>query len=185
MAIDATEVRVAGAGNVYVAPEGTTLPTTSTSVLSAAWTDLGYCTSDGVTFTQGRETTDLDAWQGTKIRVLTDKEPTKVAFTLMQSNADVLGVAFGGGTLTEVSAGEYSFEPPALGENLVRALVIDFVDGDITYRYAISRAQIQGEVQVQLQRSGAVTYPLEFGVLDSDPKYLILSNDPAMEPAAS
>jgi hypothetical protein len=184
MAIDATEVRVAGAGNVYVAAEGTTLPTTSSSVLGASWTDLGYCTEDGVTFTQGRETTDLNAWQGTKVRVLTDAEPTSVAFTLMQTNADVLPVAFGGGTLDEVEAGEYSFTPPSFGGNVVRALVIEFVDGDVTYRYCIPRAQIQGEVQVQLQRSGAVTYPLEFGVLDDSPKYLILSNDPSMEPPA-
>jgi hypothetical protein len=183
MAIDATEVRVAGAGNVYVAAEGTALPTTSSSVLGAGWTDLGYCTEDGVTFTQGRETTDLNAWQGTKVRVLTDAEPTTVAFTLMQTNADVLPVAFGGGVLDEVSTGEYSFTPPALGTNAVRAVVIEFTDGAISYRYCIPRVQLEGEVQVQLQRSGAVMYPLEFGVLDGDPKYVILSNDPSMEPA--
>lgn len=185
MSIDATEVRVAGAGNVYIAPEGTTLPSTSSASLSASWTDLGYCTEDGVDFTQGRDTTDLNAWQGTKIRVLTNQEPLSVKFTLMQTNADVLQVAFGGGTLTEVSAGEYSYTPPSLGENAVRALVIDFIDGDIQYRYCLPRVQIQGEVAVKLQRSGAVTYPLDFGVLDNDPKYVVLSNDPAMEPAGS
>lgn len=185
MSIDATEVRVAGAGNVYVAPEGTTLPITSTASLSASWVDLGYCTEDGVDFTQGRDTTDLNAWQGTKIRVLTNQEPLSVKFTLMQTNADVLQVAFGGGTLDDLGSGEYSFTPPALGENTVRALIIDFVDGAINYRYCLPRVQIQGEVAVKLQRSGAVTYPLDFGVLDGDPKYVVLSNDPAMEPPAS
>ena len=185
MAIDATEVRVAGAGNVYVAPEGTALPTTSSSALSAAWVDLGYASEDGVTFKQGRDTSDLNAWQGTKVRVLTTAEPTSISLTLMQTNADVLSVAFGGGELTDIGGGEFSYEPPSLGNNTVRAVVIEFTDGAVTYRYCLPRCQLQGEVSVQLQRSGAVMYPIEFGVLDNDPKYLILSNDPAMDPAAS
>ena len=75
MAISADEVRVAGTGHVYVAPKGTALPTTVEAALPADWTDLGYVTTDGVSFTFSRETEDLDAWQGDKIRVLSLSEP--------------------------------------------------------------------------------------------------------------
>ena len=56
MAIDASEVRVAGYGHIYVAPEGTDLPTDVDTAMTADWVDLGYATTDGVTFTFSRET---------------------------------------------------------------------------------------------------------------------------------
>lgn len=178
MAIDGTEVRVAGAGHVYVAPAGTTLPQ-DLDVLPAAWTDLGYVTEDGVGFSFGRETSDLNAWQGSKIRVLTTAEPASVNFALMQTNKDVLPVVFGGGSIS--TAGDvHTFTPPAAGVNTERACVIEFTDGDVSYRYCIPRIQLEGNVEFTLVRSGAVTYPLTFGVLDADPKYTIVSDDPAL-----
>lgn len=177
--IDATEVRVAGAGHVYIAPEGTALPT-DLSALPADWVDVGYVTTDGVAFTFSRETEDLDAWQGDKIRVLSTREPATVAFSLMQTNADVMVLATGGGTITEPSPGVFRFDPPA-GDNMVRAVVVEFSDEGMTYRYLIPRAQIEGDVTFTLTRAGAVTYPLTLGLLDAQPsKYAILSNDPAM-----
>lgn len=186
MPINADEVRVAGAGHVYVAPAGTALPTSPTSALSAAWTDLGYVTEDGVTFTFSRETTDLNAWQGDKLRVLTTAEPAEVSFALMQSNDVTLPIVFGGGTVTEPSSGSYLFTPPAAGTNTERALVVEFSDGDsIDYRYCISRVQISGEVSFTLTRGEALSYPLTFGILDDDPKYTILTNDPAWDVTTS
>lgn len=178
MAVDATEVRVAGAGQVYAAPEGSTLPTDLAAV-DAAFVDLGYVTTDGVTFTHGRETEDLDAWQGSKVRVLTLAEPVTVAFSLMQTSGDVLKLAFGGGTITDNTT-YYNFTPP-VGSNLVRALVIDFQDDAVQYRYVVPRAQIEGEISYTLTREGALTYPLEFGVLDNTPKFEIITDDAAVQ----
>lgn len=178
MAIDPTEVRVAGAGHVYAAPAGTTL-STDLSALPAAWVDLGYVTEDGVAFSFGRETTDLNAWQGSKIRVLTTAEPVTVTFALMQTNEDVLPVVFGGGTLT-TATGIYTFTPPAEGDNAERALCIEFNDGDINYRYNIARAQIEGNVDFSLVRTDSVNYPLTFGVLAATPKWTLVSDDPAL-----
>lgn len=175
MAADATEVRVAGAGQVFAAPAGSTLPTDATTALDAAFVDLGYVTPDGVTFTHGRETEDLDAWQGSKVRVLTLSEPVSVAFSLMQTSGDVLKLAFGGGTLTDNTTW-FTYTPP-VGSNAVRALVIEFTDGSLTYRYVIPRAQIEGEVSYTLTNQGALTYPLEFGVLDNTPKWSLHTND--------
>lgn len=184
MAIDATEVRVAGAGHVYAAPAGTAMPA-DLEALPVAWVDLGYVTEDGVTFSFSRETTDLNAWQGSKLRVLTTAEPATCAFALMQTNEDVLPVVFGGGSVVESgSAGDevFTFTPPEEGVNTERALVIEFSDGDdITYRYCIKRAQIEGSVEFTLVKTGALTYPLTFGVLAAKPKFTIVSNDPALK----
>jgi hypothetical protein len=178
MAIDATEVRVAGAGHVYVAPEGTPMPD-DLGAMPAPWVDVGYVSTDGVTFTFSRETEDLDAWQGDKIRVLTTREPATVGFALIQTNSDIMVLAFGGGTVVEVATGLFKYEP-VQGENAIRSIVVEFTDEDITYRYLVTRAQVEGDVTFTLTRAGAVTYPLTFGMLGATPKYAILSNDEAM-----
>ena len=180
MAISADEVRVAGTGRVYTAPKGTALPTTVDSALPAEWTDLGYVTTDGVSFTFSRDTEDLAAWQGDKIRVLSLSEPKMVEFTLMQTDAAVLETAFGGGTVVTAD-GVTTYTPPLRGENVERSMVIEFLDDDITYRYAFGRVQQEGDVNFVLTREGAVEYPVTFGVLEATPAYTIITNDPAME----
>lgn len=182
MAINADEVRVAGTGRVFTAPKGTALPTTVDTALPATWNDLGYVTTDGVSFTFSRETEDLAAWQGDKIRVLSLSEPKMVEFTLMQTDAAVLQNAFGGGTIATVGA-VTTYTPPARGENVERAMCIEFVDGDITYRYAFGRVQQEGDVNFVLTREGAVEYPVTFGVLEATPAYTIITNDPGMASA--
>lgn len=178
---DATQVRVAGAGSVYVAAEGTTLPV-DLLALPVDWTEVGYINTDGVGFTHARETEDLDAWQGSKIRVLTTAEPVSLEFTVMETSSDTLPVIFGGGSIA-TDAGPpiiHTYTPAAEGTNTVRAMVVEFIDGALTYRYCLARVQIEGEVTYTLARDGAVEYPLNFGVLDSTPKFTIVSDDPAM-----
>lgn len=178
MALDGTEVRVAGTGNVYIAPTGSTLPTDTATALDAAFVDAGYITEDGVTFTLGRETEDLNAWQGSKVRVITTAEPKSVEFTLMQSNKETLPFVLGGGTVAG-AAGEYTYTPPAKGTNTERAMVVEFSDGATVYRYVFPRVQLEGEVSFSLTANGAVEYPTTWGVLDNDPVYMIYTNDGA------
>lgn len=199
MALNATAVRVAGTGKVYVGaalaaganPVTTDIEKVETA-LGATWTELGYVTEDGVNFSFNRETTDLNAWQGSKLRVLTTGEPKSVEFALMETSTAAMEAAFGGGTVTQVTAATgtlgsagykpavMKYLPPAKGVNTERQLVIEFTDGAITYRYYFPRVQQQGEVAFTLTKSGAVTYPTTFGVLDSTPAFEIFSNDPAM-----
>ena len=173
-----SEVRVAGAGHVWAAPEGAAVPADLTAP-PPGFVDMGYVTTDGVGFTFSRESEDLDAWQGDKVRVLSSREPMTLTFALMQTNADTILLALGGGAFSEPSPGVFEYEPIA-GENLIRTLLVDFQDGDLSYRYVIPRAQVEGDVTWTLVRTDALTYPITFGVLANEPKYRILSDDPAM-----
>ncbi len=173
-----SEVRVAGAGHVWAAPEGAAIPSDLTAP-PPGFVDMGYVTTDGVGFTFSRESEDLDAWQGDKVRVLSSREPMTLTFALMQTNADSLLLALGGGSFSEPSPGVFEYLPIA-GENLVRTLIVDFADGTLNYRYVIPRAQVEGDVTWTLVRTDALTYPVTFGVLANEPKYRILSDDPAM-----
>ena len=187
MAVAGSEVRVAGSGHVYLAPVGTAMPT-DTAALPADWVDLGYVTEDGVAFNFDRETEDLNSWQGDKVRVLTMREPKSIEFALMQTNVDVVTAALGGGEVTADSGNTtFTYTPPAEGTNTPHALVVEFDDGTLVYRYNFPKVQLDGGVQFTLTRSGAVTYPLNFGVLDPDAgvaPFTIITNDPAMDPGA-
>jgi len=178
---DTGQIRVAGAGNVWVADEGTALPdeTDPTAAPGAGWIDMGYVTTDGVTFTFARESEDLDSWQADKVRVLTTSDPMSLTFALMQTTGDTLILAMGGGTVESPVTDVYKYVP-AEGANNVRAMIIDFQDSAINYRYVLPKVQVEGEVSYTLVRDGALTYPLGFGVLDGSPKYYILTDDPNM-----
>lgn len=182
MALNQQAVRVANTGSVYVAAELTPMPP-DLDTLASPWAELGYVTTDGVTFTISRETSDLNAWQGDKIRVLTTAEPMTVEFALMETTPNTLVTALGGGTIetTGTAPDVVTTYTPEKGANTIRAMVIEFVDGAVSYRYCLPRVQIEGDVSWQLLRSDSVNYPLTFGVLDADPKYTIISNDPEMD----
>lgn len=161
MALNAEAVRVAGTGEVYFAAENTAAPTNATSALAADWKGLGYTSTDGVQFTLSRNTTDLDAWQGSKLRVVTNSEPVTLTFRLMETKSETLLLAFGGGTL----AGDGTYVPPEEGTNTVRAICVDFTDGTLDYRYYFPRVQVEGDVSFALTRSAEVGYDVTLGVL--------------------
>lgn len=175
MALNPDAVRVAGTGEVFVAPTDTAAPT-SVSEPTSPWVGLGLTSTDGVQFTLSRDNTDLDAWQQSKVRVLTNAEPVTVAMTLLETTADSLQVVFGGGTWEDATT-HLIFEPPAEGQNAIRSLVVRFVDGESVYLYYYPRVQIEGDVSFALTRTDAVGYDITFGVLGSTPRWQLLTDD--------
>src|SRR5690606_3573498 len=101
MAKDATKVRVALTGTVYVAPEGTAFPTAISDAPGEDWVDLGYTTEDGVEFTFGKEITNIMGWQSRDpLRKLVTEEPKSFSMTLRQLESATFLAAFGG-SITE------------------------------------------------------------------------------------
>lgn len=182
MTLNANAVRVAGTGEVYVAPAGTTAPTDATTALPSDWVGLGITSTDGVQFSMSRDTSDIDGWQMSKIRVVTNSEPVTIEFELMETTTEALTAAFGGGTVSGTTS--KTFTPPKEGENAIRSCVVEFKDGDVTYRYVFPRVQVEGDISFSLTRTDAVAYSVTFGVLANEPKWLMLTDDPAIEATA-
>jgi hypothetical protein len=172
MSLTPEAVRVAGTGEVYFAPVDTAAPTDSVTELPSAWKGLGYTSPDGVQFNVSRDTNQIDAWQGSKVRVVTNSENLTLQTTLIETKTETLLVAFGGGVVID---GDYT--PPAEGENAIRSLVVDFTDNDITYRYYFPRVQVEGDVSFNLTRTDAVGYEVTLGVLSSDPRWELFTDD--------
>lgn len=177
MALTPENVVVAGTGAVYVAPEGTPLPT-DLAALAAPWLELGYVGEDGVTFTLSREQEDVNAWQASEpVRSLITAEPKQVAFELLEfGTPETVELALRGGSIA-VAAGVATYTPPDPGARDTRALVIDAVDGDETFRFAFANVSLQGDVEWSLTKSDATRLPLELGILAGG--WTILTDHPA------
>lgn len=181
MPADASEVVVGANGKVYVAPAGTALPTNIATALNAAFKDVGYVSEDGVTFTDGKDIENVEAWQSFyPIRKLITAKNTAVEFVMRQWNEDTVKVAFGGGVIQR-TAGITTYRPPKPDDALdYRAVVIEWTDGAaITYRLVIPRAIIDGEVGPNIVRTAAADLPVSFAVTPSgNPDGVTLSLEP-------
>lgn len=184
MATDPDQLVVASYGEIYIADTGTTLPTSPTAALNAGFTSLGYVTEDGVTLSVEPEIEEFMAWQSRQAvrRELTGQSIT-VSFELEQWNTENLLLAFGGGQVTQPSAGVFKYEFPddedALQE---KAIVVEWKDGQRDWRFVASRGNVTEAVETSLNRSNLAVLPITFQVLDAEsggaPAY-ILTDDSA------
>lgn len=90
-------------GAVYVSALTTSLPTNASSAIGtySTFAALGYCSEDGLTNANSRESEDIKAWGGdTVLSIQSDKTDT-FSFTLIESlNMDVLKAFYGDDNVT-------------------------------------------------------------------------------------
>jgi hypothetical protein len=137
-------------GAVFVAPQGTSLPTDATTSLGSAFTCLGYVSEDGLTNNNEMDVSAIKAWGGMIVyRSLTELNDN-FALTLIESeNTDVLKTVYGDSNVTVDASGnvkvDVKAEDPqekiwvfdlALRGNRAKRIVIP--DGAITAREAIT-----------------------------------------------
>lgn len=94
-------------GAIFRAPKGTTLPTSATEALDAAFIDLGFVSEDGVTNANSRESEDIKAWGGvTVLSSQTDVTDTWQAQFIESLNPEVIKMVFGENNVTgDIDAG--------------------------------------------------------------------------------
>lgn len=164
------ELVVAGAGQVYIAASGTTLPAdynAATSLSPSTWTGLGYHTEDGVSFSATPEIVENRAWQARQaIRRERTSQDLQFTFSLLQWNEATVVLAFGGGSITTVTGG-YKYEFPdadsaALAEY---AVVVECIDGSEKHYFAFSRVNVTETVESQFTAQNPAVLPITLKVL--------------------
>lgn len=138
-------------GAVYVAPAGTTLPTTAWESLNAAFKGLGYVSEDGLVNGVETDTEEVNAWGGDL--VLVGQTTFKEMFTvnLIETNAEALKVYYGDDNVVE--EGDGSITVTQTNEMLPRVSVVFelVMTGGRIKRIVVPNAQIA-------DRSGEITY---------------------------
>ena len=162
MTQDASEVVVGGNGSVSSAPLGTTLPTNVSTALHAAFIDHGYVSEDGVTFRDDKEIEGIPAWQSFyDIRKVVSAKTSGIEYVLRQYSPENVQMAYGGGEI-DVSGGVATYTPPVPGEIDDRSLVVEWIDGDSTFRLVMPKGIVTGEVESVLNRTAATDLPIAF-----------------------
>lgn len=181
------QIVVGANGTISTAPVGSTIPADITIPLGEAWAGLGYVSEDGVKWIDSKTTATVPAWQSFYgVRRITEAKEGSVEFGLMQWNADTVGLALGGGTVTGV-AGKWRFEPAAPEDLDERALAVEWSDGDRDYRLVFPKGNVSESMETELMRSEAAILPITFSLLgvDGSAPFVLDTNDPAFAPAGS
>lgn len=150
-----------GPGLLYVAPIGTTEPTTGSGALPSAWVALGY-TEEGseVTFDMTFEDVDV-AEELDSVKTVATGRATSVKFALAEMCARNLSTAFNGGTISSPSSGFVTFDPPDLGEE-TRLMIVWQAD-DNQERWLFRRCLQVGSVTIARKKApDKATIPCEF-----------------------
>lgn len=172
---NSSEIRVAGTGRILVADINAPLPAAFTDDPSAdwgvEWTDLGYTSTDGVTFSKKDKLDPVETWQSISPArfVYADRDLT-LKFSMLQFNEDTLPFFLGGaaGDIRRDSTKPdiVQFDVPDGPTFDERALGLEFTDGTaVTYRFVIPRGQVTATDDIKLARKAAAMLGVTFTAL--------------------
>lgn len=152
MAKDRTNIRIYGddASGVWVAPKGTTGPTTLAAP-GVGFNEVGWLSEDGIDLDRDANVAEFTAFQGGAI-VRRKKTSVKDSFKFvcLEETATTMGLAFAGVTPT-TATGVDTFAITNQTASDERAWVVDVVDGTVTKRYVVpsGEAELTGTISAK------------------------------------
>ncbi|MFB7375494.1 phage tail protein [Streptomyces sp. NPDC056222] len=176
---NSAEIRVAGIGKLYVANAGTDVPAFGTDSATdwASWTDLGFTTGDGVTFSKKDKLEAIDSWQSVSpVHYIYSARDLSLKFSMLQFNEDTLPFFMGGGKVEAAAApatDTYKYEIAERPFADVRALGLEFTDVKaggttaVTYRFIIPRGQVTASDDIKLARKAASQLGITFTAMSN------------------
>lgn len=169
MALSSSEVRVAGTGELFLAPVGTAAPTNTATPLVAAYIGYGYTTEDGVTLSKSIDREGIMAWQSlTPVRYLLTSQEFTVGLEFLQSNEKTLKLWLGSGDFGPAATSEFKADVPIDPVVSSWALVLEWADGPaIKYRLFIPKVEISETGDVAIARS-ATAFAVTFAAVAPD-----------------
>ncbi|MEU6977470.1 MULTISPECIES: phage tail protein [unclassified Streptomyces] len=176
---NSAEIRVAGSGKLYVAKVGTAAPNFGADAVAdwSSWTNLGFTTGDGVTFSKKDKLEAIDSWQSVSpVHYIYSARDLSLKFSLLQFNEDTLPFFMGGGKVDADPApatGTYKYEIAERPFADVRALGLEFTDVKaggttaVTYRFIIPRGQVTATDDIKLNRKAASQLGVTFTAMSN------------------
>lgn len=160
-ALNVSAGKPAVGGAIFVAPLGTSLPTTVSGSLAEGFKALGYVSDDGLSNNNAPTTNSVKAWGGDTVLTLQTDRPDTFAFTLIEVlNEDVLKTVYGAENVEVDASGNISVK--ATAEELPGyAWVVDMiVRGGRAKRIVIPNGTISDLGEITYKDDEATGYAL-------------------------
>jgi hypothetical protein len=153
MALVSDNVRVGVTGVVYVAPLGSTLPTSVSTTPAAAFVDVGYISDGGITQSISSDSTDIVAWQNaTTVRTLQTSHTVTYQMEFLEVNWVTLDTYFG-----NFSAGVSHL---TADQTLRKSWIIHVDDGTDDIRIVVPSGQITERGDTVFVSGEAIKLPI-------------------------
>ena len=150
-------------GMFYHAPAGTALPAYPLDTLGAAWTKVGDVSSDGISMTFGKTTTDFRTWANQIKRTALTEHKEDISVPIMDTTAEVFKTVFGDDAVTETAA--TAAHGKLVGVELSKGELPDeeaylflIKDGDDAIMIGCTRGQIKAVADVAFQPGSLITW---------------------------
>lgn len=162
---DSDDVQV-GVGRLYVAPIGTTEPTSASAAMPSAWIPIGY-TDQGHEFASDITSEPVEvAEEVDPIRYENTRRTSRVTFEMAEATARHLSIVLGGGAARADNAA--ALEPPVAGAEVAVMLVWDSDEDPTTsanVRWIYRQAKPSGTITVAHRKSPQkVLIPVTFNL---------------------
>ena len=164
---------------VYIADKGTTGPA-DLAAPGASYDDLGWISEDGAEISRETSSTDFTAWQGgTIVRSKVSGVKDTIKVTALEETAVALGLYYPGMTAA-TTTGVTTITVPGGSAANEKALVVDFIDDDVTKRYVIPRAEVTSVGTIGHKNTDMTMYEFTFTIYGG---FTIVTNNPALATA--
>ena len=152
-------------GAIFVAPSGTTKPTTASETLDSAFKALGFVSEDGVVNSNSKESDNVKAWGGQVVLTTSSENNDTFKLKLIEAmNADVLKAVYGSSNVTE---GTGTISVTATATEAVEAIwVIDIaMTGNSLKRIVIPCGKITELGDITYKDDEAIGYEITISAL--------------------
>ena len=172
---------------VWVGPVGTTLPV-DLGPPGAGFKAAGWLGEEGISLEVDKDIADFNALQGgSLIRRKVTKVTQKFTFVCLEETALVLGLAYADQPIVVTGTGAAAIATHSISKDqaktVVRALVIDAVDGDVIDRYAMENADVTFMGSINIANNELRAYTFEGTILaGTDAFHITNSPGVAVEP---
>lgn len=154
-----------GPGRLYVAPLGTSEPTSASAALPSAWSPIGY-TEDGNAFASDLTSEPVEvAEELDPIAYENTRRLNRLTFQMAEATARNLVLALGGGA-AQANDGS-SVEPPDAGSEVAVMLIWDSDEtpGATNVRWLYRQAKPSGTIEIGRRKApGKTLIPVTFNL---------------------
>jgi len=178
MAKDRNNIRIYGdlSDAVFVAPKGTTGPTTLTAP-GAGFVEIGWISEDGVEVDRTENVAEFRGWQGgTLLRKKSTSVEDAFKFVALEETALTVGL-YHKGAAPVVTTGVAKVTVTNQSVSDERAWVVDFYDGAVQKRLVVPSGEVTGRAAVPHKNTDMTMYEFTVTIYGD---YYIYSNAPAL-----